>query len=99
MPAAPMSCIPTTASVAASSRVASSNSFSVKGSPTCTLGRSSALSAVMSFEANDAPWMPSLPVALPTMYTGLPGPPAFDEMMWSACTMPTDMAFTSGFAW
>ncbi len=38
-PAAPMSWIATIASVAISSRQASSSSFSVKGSPTCTVGR------------------------------------------------------------
>ena len=34
IPAAPMSCIPTTASVSANSIVASNKSFSMKGSPT-----------------------------------------------------------------
>ena len=55
MPAAPMSCMPTTAVVFESSRVASRRSFSWKGSPTCTEGKSSALSSVMSFDAKDAP--------------------------------------------
>ena len=67
MPAAPMSCMPTTASPPASSRVASSRSFSWNGSPTCTAGKSDALSSVMSLEAKEAPWMPSFPVADPTM--------------------------------
>src|SRR4030095_13917774 len=38
-PAAPMSWIETMASVAISSRQASSSSFSMNGSPTCTVGR------------------------------------------------------------
>ena len=38
-PAAPMSWMPTRASVRMSSRQASSSSFSVNGSPTCTVGR------------------------------------------------------------
>ena len=38
-PAAPMSWMPTTASVSKSSRQASIRSFSVNGSPTCTVGR------------------------------------------------------------
>src|ERR1041384_2826740 len=50
-PAAPMSWMPATASVARSSRQASSKSFSRKGSPTCTAGRSSLLSSVRSREA------------------------------------------------
>ena len=37
-PAAPISCIPTIASFFISSRHASINSFSVNGSPTCTVG-------------------------------------------------------------
>ena len=99
MPAAPMSCMPTTAVVLDNSRVASRSNFSWNGSPTCTEGKSSALSSVMSLDANDAPWMPSLPVADPTMYTGLPGPAAVAEMILSASKMPTDIALTRGFTW
>ena len=99
MPAAPMSCMPTTAVVLANSSVASSSNFSWKGSPTCTDGKSSALSSVMSFDANDAPWIPSFPVADPTMYTGLPGPEAVAEMILSDSKIPTDMALTKGFTW
>ena len=40
IPAAPISCIPTIASVCPNSNVASNNSFSWKGSPTCTAGKS-----------------------------------------------------------
>ncbi len=67
MPAAPMSCIPTTAPVRMASRVASKRSFSVNGSPTWTLGRLASESSEISTEAKVAPWMPSRPVAEPTM--------------------------------
>jgi len=65
-PAAPMSWIATMASVAISSRQASRSSFSVKGSPTCTVGRFSSLSSSKVAEAMVAPWMPSRPVLEPT---------------------------------
>jgi len=42
MPAAPRSCIPTTASLCSASRQASMSSFSRKGLPTWTVGRWSA---------------------------------------------------------
>ena len=64
-PAAPMSWMPTTASDAISSRVASISSFSAKGSPTCTVGRFSSESSSNSAEAMVAPWMPSRPVLEP----------------------------------
>src|SRR2546426_798926 len=51
-PAAPMSWIATMWPEAISSRLASSSSFSVKGSPTCTCGRRPSLSCVSSSEAN-----------------------------------------------
>ena len=55
-PAAPMSCTPTTASGCwKSSRQASSKSFSMNGSPTCTAGRSAFDSSVRSREAKAAP--------------------------------------------
>src|SRR3546814_5461271 len=50
-PAAPMSWMATMASVAISSRQASMSSFSVKGSPTCTVGRFSSESSANSAEA------------------------------------------------
>ncbi len=65
-PAAPMSWIATMASVAISSRQASSSSFSVNGSPTCTVGRLAMLSSSNSADAMVAPWMPSRPVFEPT---------------------------------
>ena len=39
------------------------------------------LSSLTSFEAKAAPAIPSLPVAEPTMKTGLPGPFAFAEII------------------
>ena len=65
-PAAPISCMPTMAPVFMASMQASSSSFSMKGSPTCTLGRFCLDSSVNSAEAMDAPWMPSRPVRAPT---------------------------------
>ena len=96
IPAAPISCIPTTAPVCITSKQASNNFFSWKGSPTCTAGKSSALSAVISAEANEAPPIPSLPVALPTNITGLPAPFAIAETVSPASTIPTLIAFTNG---
>ena len=54
-PAAPISWIATMASDAMSSRQASISSFSVKGSPTCTVGRFSSLSSEKSALAIVAP--------------------------------------------
>ena len=66
-PAAPMSWMPTIAPVRIASRQASSRSFSVKGAPTCTVGRIDSLAASNSLEASRlAPWMPSRPVFEPT---------------------------------
>jgi hypothetical protein len=65
-PAAPMSWTPMSASVCISSRQASSSSFSMNGSPTCTAGRFSADVSSNSADAIVAPWIPSLPVFDPT---------------------------------
>ena len=54
-PAAPMSWMATMASVAISSRQASISSFSVNGSPTCTVGRFSSSPSENSAEAMVAP--------------------------------------------
>ena len=94
-PAAPMSWMPTTASVWKSSRHASMRSFSVKGSPTCTVGRFCfASSAANSSEAIVAPWMPSRPVFEPTYTMGLPAPSARPRKMRSLRTMPRFMTLT-----
>ena len=55
-------------------RHASINSFSVKGSPTCTVGRFSSDLSSNSADAIVAPWMPSRPVFEPTYTTGSPTP-------------------------
>ena len=73
-PAAPMSWMATMWPLRMSSRLASSRSFSVNGSPTWTRGRLASLAAVRSSEAKDAPWMPSRPVRAPTAMIGLPTP-------------------------
>ena len=65
-PAAPMSWMATMSSDAINSRQASIRSFSVKGSPTCTVGRFSAEFSSNAAEAMVAPWMPSRPVLEPT---------------------------------
>ena len=66
-PAAPMSWMPTIEPVAIASRQASIRHFSVKGSPTWTVGRFASLVSSNSAEASRlAPWMPSRPVLLPT---------------------------------
>ena len=65
-PAAPISCIPATQPLSKSSRHASRSSFSLKGSPTCTAGRSFFDSSVNSRDANAAPASPSRPVSEPT---------------------------------
>ena len=54
-PAAPMSWMATIASEAISSRQASISSFSVNGSPTCTVGLFSSESSEKSAEAMVAP--------------------------------------------
>ena len=74
IPAAPISCIPMSAPVLITSRLASRSNFSWKGSPTCTAGKSSSAFSDKSFEAKAAPAIPSFPVAAPTMYTGFPAP-------------------------
>jgi hypothetical protein len=93
-PAAPMSWMPTTASVWNSSRQASSSSFSMNGSPTCTVGRFSSVEASNSAEAMVAPWMPSRPVFAPTYITGFPTPAAVPRKILSAGRMPSVNAFT-----
>ena len=65
-PAAPISWMPTTAPVRIASMQASSSSFSMKGSPTCTLGRFCSAPSLNSSLAMVAPWIPSRPVFAPT---------------------------------
>ena len=79
-----------------SSIVASSNNFSINGSPTCTDGKSLAESSVISFEAKAAPAIPSLPVEEPTIKTGLPGPLAVAEIIFLVSMIPAENALTRG---
>ena len=74
------------------------SSFSVKGSPTCTVGLLLSESLLKEEEAIDAPCIPSLPVLAPT-YT--------NRTIWGACfcikyiifvyMIPTVIALTKGF--
>ena len=72
-----MSWIPIMLLVVISSKQASKRSFSVNGSPTCTVGLLLSESLSNEVDAIEAPWIPSLPVLAPTYTTGLPGFPAF----------------------
>ena len=94
-PAAPRSCIPTTASVFSSSRHASISSFSRNGFPTCTTPRVDASGS--STEANVAPCTPSRPVSAPTRISGLPVPVAVALVSRPCGRIPTHIAFTNGF--
>ena len=80
-----------------SSSVASSSSFSVNGSPTCTCGRRDSLFADSSSEAKLAPWIPSRPVREPMVRSTLPTPWARARMRSRSRSSPTHIAFTSGF--
>ncbi len=95
-PAAPMSWMATMWPLLISSRLASSSSFSVNGSPTCTRGRLASVAADRSSEANEAPWMPSRPVRAPTAMIGLPTPCATARISSDSFISPTHMALTSG---
>ena len=65
-PAAPISWIEIIDLSFISSKQASINNFSVKGSPTWTVGFLSSEFSSNSAEAIEAPWIPSLPVLDPT---------------------------------
>ena len=80
-----------------SSRLASSSSFSVNGSPTWTCGRRASLFSLSSSEAKLAPWMPSRPVLAPTQSSTLPTPDAAARIRSASLSRPTHMALTSGF--
>ena len=74
------------------------SSFSMNGSPTCTLGRLAALaSSNVALASTDAPPMPSGPVGEPNSTTLFPGPGAAARWMSSCRMTPTHSAFTSGF--
>ena len=76
------------------------STFSVNGSPTCTLGRllgaRDLAASNVSDASTDTPPMPSPPVFAPNRTTRLPGPEAFASLMSSCRMTPTHSALTSG---
>ncbi len=76
-PAAPRSWMPVTRPAAYSSRQHSISSFSMNGSPTCTLGRlADSPPPKVALASTEAPPMPSGPVREPNRITLLPVPRA-----------------------
>ena len=103
-PAPPRSWMPATSFASYISRQASINSFSVKGSPTCTLGRRagpvpSPRSVKDALASTLTPPMPSRPVFAPSSTTMLPTPRAALSWMRSTGITPRHSAFTSGLPW
>ena len=99
-PAAPRSWMPTTRPPANSSRQHSTSSFSVNGSPTCTLGRFAAsppTSPKVALASTEAPPTPSGPVVDPNRITWLPGPLAAATCRSPCRITPTQSALTRGF--
>jgi hypothetical protein len=96
-PAAPRSWMPTTSPAANSSRQHSISSFSMNGSPTCTLGRlAESPPPNVALASTEAPPIPSGPVPDPSRMTAFPVPRAAATLR-SACRMtPTHNALTSG---
>ena len=103
-PAPPRSWMPATSSSAKISRVHSMSSFSMKGSPTCTLGRfagpplppPSGPASKVSLASTETPPMPSPPVRAPYRMTRLPAPDALARWISSCRITPTQSALTSG---
>ena len=96
-PAPPRSWMPVTRSCAKISRQASMSSFSVNGSPTCTLGRfAGPVSSKVSDASTLTPPMPSPPVRAPNRITLLPTPSALASRTSSCRITPTHSALTSG---
>ena len=100
-PAAPRSWMPTTRPPANSSRQHSTSSFSVKGSPTCTLGRFAASPDAappnVALASTEAPPTPSGPVVDPNRMTLLPGPRPAATCRSPCRITPTQSALTNGF--
>ena len=97
-PAAPRSWMPVTRPAAYSSRQHSISSFSMNGSPTCTLGRLAASPAPnVALASTEAPPMPSGPVREPNRITLLPVPRAAASLRSSCRMTPMHSALTSGF--
>ncbi len=97
-PAAPRSRHAATSPLSITSSVASITSFSVNGSPICTLPRSSASdSSLKSLDAKEAPPSPSLPVDEPMSINLLPACCAVAVTILSSLASPTHTTLTSGF--
>ena len=97
--------MPTTRPPAKSSRQHSTSSFSVKGSPTCTLGRFAASPDAappdaappnVALASTEAPPTPSGPVVDPNRITLLPSPLASATCRSPCRITPTQSALTSG---
>ena len=74
------------------------SSFSMNGSPTCTLGRFAWPSVSnVSDASTETPPMPSPPVCAPYRITTLPSPVAFARWICSWRITPMQSALTSGF--
>ena len=72
-----------------SKRILKESSFlSISGANSCS---------DISFDANEAPWIPSLPVLDPTIKTGFPTPDEVAEIIFPFFIMPAEKAFTKGF--
>ena len=89
--------MPATRPAAKISSVHSISSFSMNGSPTCTLGRLAGPSASKVSDARtETPPMPSPPVRAPYRITWLPTPDALARCRSSCRSTPTQSALTSG---
>ena len=76
------------------------SSFSMNGSPTCTLGRRCSLpSSKVALASTETPPMPSRPVLAPIRTTTLPAPAAALFCSRSTGSTPTQSALTSGLPW
>ena len=100
-PAPPRSWMPTTRCAAYSSRQHSMSTFSVKGSPTWTLGSflrpaPDSSPEKVSDARTETPPMPSRPVRAPNRMILLPVPDAKARCRSSTRRAPTQRAFTSG---
>ena len=97
-PAAPRSWMPRTSPAEYSSRQHSTSSFSMNGSPTCTLGRlaPSLPPPKEALASTEAPPMPSGPVREPNRTTWLPGPVAAASLRSSCRSTPRHRALTRG---
>ena len=95
-PAAPMSWMATIASVAISSRHASISSFSVNGSPTCTVGRFSSVVGGELGRGHGRPMDAVAPGLRADIDHRIADAGGGDRKILSFRAMPTVMALTSG---